>query len=74
MSICRRFRNVVACCPQQRASWPAEMQTDATLRSAFAHMDIIPDKREVVGLIGRAHEGKICLPNFGATPCGRARK
>ena len=27
-------------------------------------MDIIPDKRKVVGLIEHAHEGKICLPNF----------
>jgi hypothetical protein len=27
-------------------------------------MDIIPDKRKVVGLIENAHDGKICLPNF----------
>jgi hypothetical protein len=27
-------------------------------------MEIIPDKRKVVGLIEHAHEGKICLPNF----------
>src|ERR1700734_3879885 len=27
-------------------------------------MDIIPDKRRVVGLIEHAHEGRICLPNF----------
>jgi hypothetical protein len=27
-------------------------------------MDIIPDKRKVVGLIEQAHEGKVCLPNF----------
>ena len=27
-------------------------------------MDIIPDKRRVVGLVEQAHEGKICLPNF----------
>jgi hypothetical protein len=27
-------------------------------------MDIIPDKRKVVGLIEHAYEGKICLPNF----------
>ena len=27
-------------------------------------MDIIPDKRKVVGLIEHAHDGKICLPNF----------
>ena len=27
-------------------------------------MDIIPDKRKVVGLVEHAHEGKICLPNF----------
>jgi hypothetical protein len=27
-------------------------------------MEIIPDKRKVVGLIERAHEGTICLPNF----------
>lgn len=27
-------------------------------------MDIIPDKRKVVGLIEQAHEGKLCLPNF----------
>src|SRR5439155_15851208 len=27
-------------------------------------MEIIPDKRKVVGLIEQAYEGKICLPNF----------
>jgi uncharacterized protein with ParB-like and HNH nuclease domain len=27
-------------------------------------MDIIPDKRKVVGLVEQVHEGKICLPNF----------
>jgi Protein of unknown function DUF262 len=27
-------------------------------------MEIIPDKRKVIGLIEQAHEGKICLPNF----------
>ena len=27
-------------------------------------MEIIPDKRKVVGLVEPAHEGKICLPNF----------
>ena len=27
-------------------------------------MEIIPDKRRVVGLVEAAHEGKICLPNF----------
>lgn len=27
-------------------------------------MEIIPDKRKVVGLIEQGHEGKICLPNF----------
>ena len=27
-------------------------------------MEIIPDKRRVVGLVEQAHEGKICLPNF----------
>src|SRR5258708_10905586 len=27
-------------------------------------MEIIPDKRKVVGLVEQAHEGKICLPNF----------
>ena len=27
-------------------------------------MEIIPDKRRVVGLVGQAHTGKICLPNF----------
>ena len=27
-------------------------------------MDIIPDKRKVVGLVEQALEGKICLPNF----------
>jgi uncharacterized protein with ParB-like and HNH nuclease domain len=27
-------------------------------------MEIIPDKRKVVGLIEHAYEGKICLPNF----------
>lgn len=27
-------------------------------------MEIIPDKRRVVGLIEHAYEGKICLPNF----------
>ncbi|HEX5988695.1 MAG TPA: DUF262 domain-containing protein [Solirubrobacterales bacterium] len=27
-------------------------------------MEIIPDKRRITGLVERAHEGKICLPNF----------
>lgn len=27
-------------------------------------MDIIPDKRKVIGLVEQAQEGKICLPNF----------
>ncbi len=27
-------------------------------------MEIIPDKRKVVGLVEQAHEGKVCLPNF----------
>lgn len=27
-------------------------------------MEIIPDKRRVVGLVEQAHSGKICLPNF----------
>jgi hypothetical protein len=27
-------------------------------------VEIIPDKRKVVGLVESAHEGKICLPNF----------
>jgi hypothetical protein len=27
-------------------------------------MDIIPDKRKLVGLVEQAHEGKLCLPNF----------
>ena len=27
-------------------------------------MDIIPDKRRVVGLVEQAYQGKICLPNF----------
>jgi hypothetical protein len=27
-------------------------------------MDIIPDKRRIIGLVEQAHEGKICLPNF----------
>src|SRR5215207_1055446 len=27
-------------------------------------MEVIPDKRKVVGLVEQAHEGKICLPNF----------
>jgi hypothetical protein len=27
-------------------------------------MEIIPDKRKVVGLVEHAYEGKICLPNF----------
>jgi hypothetical protein len=27
-------------------------------------MEIIPDKRKVVGLVEQAREGKICLPNF----------
>lgn len=27
-------------------------------------MEIIPDKRKVVGLVENANEGKICLPNF----------
>ena len=27
-------------------------------------MEIIPDKRRIVGLVEQGHEGKICLPNF----------
>lgn len=27
-------------------------------------MEIIPDKRKVVGLVEQAHAGKLCLPNF----------
>lgn len=27
-------------------------------------MEIIPDKRKVIGLVDAAYEGKICLPNF----------
>ena len=27
-------------------------------------MDIIPDKRRVIGLVEQGYEGKICLPNF----------
>lgn len=27
-------------------------------------MEITPDKRKIVGLVEKAHEGKICLPNF----------
>jgi hypothetical protein len=27
-------------------------------------MEIIPDKRRIIGLVEQAHEGKICLPNF----------
>jgi uncharacterized protein with ParB-like and HNH nuclease domain len=27
-------------------------------------MEIIPDKRRVIGLVEAAYEGKICLPNF----------
>lgn len=27
-------------------------------------MDIIPDKRKLVGLVEQAYEGKLCLPNF----------
>lgn len=27
-------------------------------------MDIIPDKRKLVGLVEQAYEGKVCLPNF----------
>jgi hypothetical protein len=27
-------------------------------------LDIIPDKRKVVGLVEQAHAGRICLPNF----------
>jgi hypothetical protein len=27
-------------------------------------MEIFPDKRNLVGLVGQAHEGKLCLPNF----------
>src|SRR5437764_4873467 len=27
-------------------------------------MDMIPDKRKIMGLVTQAHECKICLPNF----------
>jgi hypothetical protein len=31
---------------------------------ASVPMDIIPDKRKVVGLVEQAYKGEICLPNF----------
>src|SRR5438105_2453534 len=27
-------------------------------------MDIVPDKREVIGLVQQAYDGKVCLPDF----------
>lgn len=33
-------------------------------RLASVPMDIIPDKRKVVGLVEQAYKGEICLPNF----------
>lgn len=30
----------------------------------IARVEIIPDKRKIVGLVEQAHDGKICLPNF----------
>jgi hypothetical protein len=32
--------------------------------SILASMEIIPDKRKVVGLVEQAYDGKLCLPNF----------
>ena len=32
--------------------------------SGEARMEIIPDKRKLIGLVEQAHTGKLCLPNF----------
>ena len=49
-------------------SWTATSYANYTTGPAhpyyLAPVEIIPDKRKVVGLIEHAHEGKICLPNF----------
>src|SRR5919197_1081617 len=37
------------------------MRVPARIR---CRVEIIPDKRKVVGLVEQAYEGKICLPNF----------
>src|SRR4051812_50228389 len=33
-------------------------------RKEALHLEIIPDKRGIVGLVEQAHAGRICLPNF----------
>lgn len=44
----------------------AAMSTPADKESGLASvpMEIIPDKRKVVGLVEQAYKGEICLPNF----------
>jgi len=44
----------------------AAMSTPAGKESGLASvpMEIIPDKRKVVGLVEQAYKGEICLPNF----------
>jgi Protein of unknown function DUF262 len=37
---------------------------ELAVRFRIGGMEIIPDKRKVVGLVEQVHEGKICLPNF----------
>src|SRR3954468_7586048 len=40
------------------------MAIDSCFWLAFAFMEIIPDKRKVVGVVDKAYRGEICLPNF----------
>jgi hypothetical protein len=63
----RRLTTVVDSSPEAHkrsrglASPLGKPRNDTTYHVA---MEIIPDKRKVVGLVEQAHEGKICLPNF----------
>ena len=58
------MRADVGCPDTNGASAPSLWQGTVDLPHRLAIVDIIPDKRKVVGLIEQAHEGKICLPNF----------
>jgi hypothetical protein len=43
---------------------PCRTPADKESGLASVPMEIIPDKRKVVGLVEQAYKGEICLPNF----------
>src|SRR5262245_64735466 len=52
----------VGCPADGHAEYSSQRGAGQTRRGTA--VEIIPDKRRVVGLVEQAHEGKICLPNF----------